>query len=168
MNKKGKAMNRAYEALMDKYLDDNIASPKDADIVSFAFNIVFCSISSDFAEKLEVMNPKAINEAFWDAVYNNREVLMDSDFNFIKYIHIFNYADEHDIGFIELYLDFVQGLLTDTREYVGKSNGIFDSDTLVKFFGNIGFSGSDFIEFCNNTECAVYNPLVYSTVLSKH
>ena len=161
-------MNRAYEALMDKYLDDNIASPKDADIVSYAFNIVFCSISSDFAEKLEVMNPKAINEAFWDAVYNNREVLMDSDFNFIKYIHIFNYADEHDIGFIELYLDFVQGLLTDTREYVGKSNGIFDSDTLVKFFGNIGFSGSDFIEFCNNADCAVYNPLVYSTVLSKH
>lgn len=167
MNKECESRNRIYEALMDKCLDDNLASPKDADIIAYAFNIVFCSIASDFYEKLEVMNPKAINEAFWNAFYNNREVLLNSDFSFIKYIHIFNYADEHDVGFIELYLDFVQGLMADTREYVGESNAIFDSDTLVKFFGNIGFSGSNFIEYCNDVGCAVYNPLVYSTVLSK-
>ena len=167
MNKKGKILNREYEALMDKHLEENIASPINADVVSYAFNIVFCSISSDFAEHLEVTNPKAINDAFWNAVYENRDVLMESDFSFIKYIHIFNYADEHDIGFVELYLDFLEGRLTDDRDYVGRDNGIFDSDSLVKFFGNIGFSGSDFIELCNDENCAIYNPLVYSTVLSK-
>ncbi|MCR4848500.1 MAG: hypothetical protein K5920_06625 [Bacteroidales bacterium] len=166
MEERGKNLNQEYESLMDKQLNDNLESPKNADIIAYAFNIVFCSISSDFYEELEVMNPKAINEAFWNAFYNNREVLLNSDFSFIKYIHIFNYADEHDVGFVELYLDFVQGLLADTREYMGKSNAIFDSDTLVKFFGNIGFSGSNFIEYCNDADCAVYNPLVYSTILS--
>ena len=157
-----------YLNKMGDMLDDNLDSLRDPQALSHAFNLAFEIIYDSFKEKIKEISNISFNVLLYEALQDDNPLLA-CDFEFIKYIHIYNFSKKIQDGAVDIGIDFVNQTIIDDCTPVEKGNSIFKKDTLAILYNETnGFFGNNIIEYCNNPHKLVLDPRSYSAVTRKY
>lgn len=160
------AIEYSYEDL-EEYLDkNNLGDSSDPEYVRLVSLIPFTKINNYFSDQLDKKNPKYYNQALLSSMLEYKNPLMHINFGFIKYIHIYNNIGKHQIGSINLYIDFTHGIITSDRNEVYARNMVFDDFSLIDLLktNHMALMGGVIAECCQSTNDevldAIYNPVI--------
>mgnify|MGYP003289126559 FL=1 len=152
---------------MQKLIEENLDYLSDPQALSHAFNISFELIYSSFKDKIKNGNRSlCFNDLLYEASQEENPLLA-CDFEFIKYIHIFNFTNNKTNGAIDIGIDFVSQQILD--DCISLDNGIslFKKNTLAVLYNEKnGFFGNNIIEYCHEPGELILDSRSFSTVTS--
>lgn len=156
----------SYEDLEEYLKNNSFDESNNAEHVKLVSKIPFTKIINSFADKLYETNPKYYNKALLSSIIDNISYLMHINFGFVKYIHIYNHIGENQVGNINLYVDFTQEKITDTRNEVRSNNIVFDDYSLIYLLQNnyMALMGGIIVECCKSSNYGVLDTKYYPVI----
>ncbi|MCR5036425.1 MAG: leucine-rich repeat domain-containing protein [Bacteroidales bacterium] len=158
----------SYEDITAYLYNNHLKDSINAEYVKLVSKIPFTKIINSFADQLSnmVTNPKYYNKALLSSIIDNVNYLLHINFGFIKYIHIYNHIGKNQIGNINLYIDFTQEKITDSRKELCNGNMVFDDHSLIYLLQNnyIALIGGIMVECCNSSNMGVLDTNYYPVI----
>lgn len=156
-----------YLDKMEKLVEENIDFLRDPQAISHAFNLSFELIYDSFKDNIKKKRNLCFNDLLYEASQEENP-LLSCDFEFIKYIHIFNFAKDRENGAVNMGIDFVNQKILDDCTSMEEGNSLFRKDTLAIMYNlTSGFWGNNIIEYCHEPYGLVLDSRSYSTITSK-
>lgn len=93
-----------YLDKMEKLVEENIDFLRDPQAISHAFNLSFELIYDSFKDNIKKKRNLCFNDLLYEAS-QEENLLLSCDFEFIKYIHIFNFAKDRENGAVNMGID---------------------------------------------------------------
>lgn len=157
----------SYDKIIDNQFDENSENPVDPEATRHILDVLYTEICSYYKNHFDLRH--GLNNLLLSAILDDGELFLCSDFNFLKYIHIYNHADPNSNARINLYIDYSDMIITDNKDEltIDEHNIIFEDLSLLYLVSkDIGIMGFGIVEFANNTSNVILNPLYYSIVTS--
>ena len=146
---------------------ENMTDPEEPDNIRQSFDIIFTNICSEFNKTFDLSQD--LNKLLLSSLQYNKNLLLSLHFNFLKYIHIYNYADDNSNTKINLYIDYVNDIITDDLHKVKTDNLnlVYCDASLTYLIEDVpGIMDDGVLEVTSNSINNVLNPLYYPIIIS--
>ena len=129
-------MVHPYLNKLSEHSGQELNMPKKPSFVDYFAERAFAPIVVDFADGLDIIYPKSFNGTLYNSLRWFKNYLMSTRFGFVQCLHIFNNIGEDQPFNINIYVDYINRIVTDERPDENKDNPVFDKDSLIYILKN--------------------------------
>lgn len=129
-------MVHPYLNKLSEHSGQELNMPKKPSFVDYFAERAFAPIVVDFADGLDIIYPKSFNGTLYNSLRWFKNYLMSTRFGFVQSLHVFNNIGENQPFSINVYVDYINRIVTDKRPDENKDNPVFDMDSLIYILKN--------------------------------
>lgn len=158
---------RIYDRFVANLFASNAITPEDPDNIKHSLDLMYSVICSEFNKNFDLNNN--LNDLLLQIINADDDLFLSLNYNFLKYIHIYNFADTNNNAKINLYIDFTNKVITNDKSQIKEyeKNIIYSDLSLTDFIlEDKGIISDGILEFAKNATKVILNPLYNPIIIT--